>query len=79
VHVKGAVVVLTAVMFEVIGLAWALNCEDWLVSPSHTPWDGHAVGEKLTSWDGLEIILKPPYDPTRHVVDHLPMTMPRRV
>jgi Protein of unknown function (DUF2845) len=79
-HVKGAVVVLTAVVFGVIGLTWALDCGGRLVSLSHTPWEVQAIcGEPTQMEDGLEILLKPVYDRAGHVVDHLPVAVAKSV
>jgi len=80
VHVKGAVVVLTAVVCGALGLAWALDCGGRLVSVGYTPWEVHVIcGEPSQIDDTLEIILKPVYNPSGHVVDHLPMAVPKSV
>jgi hypothetical protein len=80
VHVKGAVAVLTVVVFGAMGLAWALDCEGRLVSLGHTPWEVQATcGEPTQVEDGLEIILKPVHDPAGHMVGRLPMAVPKSV
>jgi Protein of unknown function (DUF2845) len=80
VHIKSAVVMLITVVFGVMGPAWALDCEGRLVSLGHTPWEVQAIcGDPIQMEDGLEIILRPVYAPAGHVVDHLPMAVPKSV
>jgi hypothetical protein len=80
VHVNDAVVVLAAVAFGAMGMAWALDCEGRLVSVGQTPWEVHATcGEPTQIEDMLEIILKPLHDRSGRVVDHLPVAVPKSV
>jgi Protein of unknown function (DUF2845) len=80
VHVKSGVVSLIAVVFGVMGVAWALDCEGQLVLLGHTPWEVQAIcGEPTHMEDGFEILLKPVNNPAGHVVAHLPMAVPKSV
>lgn len=79
-HVKGAVVVLTAVICGAMGLAWALDCGGRLVSLGQAPWEVHAIcGEPTQIEDTLQLIHKPVYDPSGRVVDYFPMAVPKSV
>jgi hypothetical protein len=80
VHVKAAVVLLSAVVFGAVGMAWALDCEGRLVSVGQAPWEVHAIcGEPTQIEETLEIILKPLHDRSGRVVDHLPVAVPKSV
>ena len=79
-HVKDAVVLLSAVVFGAMGMAWALDCEGRLVSVGQAPWEVHAIcGEPTQIEETLEIILKPVYDRSGRVVDHLPVAVPKSI
>jgi hypothetical protein len=74
------VVVLTAVVCGARGLAWALDCGGRLVSEGQAPWEVQAIcGEPTQVDDSVEIVLKPVYDPFGHVVDYLPVAVPKSV
>jgi hypothetical protein len=80
VHVKGAVVMLTAVVCGAMGFTWALDCEGRLISLGQPSWEVQAIcGEPTQIEDTLEIVLKPVHDPSGRRVDHLPMLVPKSV
>ena len=79
-HIKDVVILLSAVVFGAMGMAWALDCEGRLVSVGQAPWEVHAIcGEPTQIEETLEIILKPVHDRFGHVVDHLPVAVPKSV
>jgi Protein of unknown function (DUF2845) len=78
--VRVAAVGLTALLMGALGLAWALDCGGRLVSEGQAPWEVQAIcGEPTQVYDTVEIILQPVYDPFGHVVDHLPVAVPKSV
>jgi hypothetical protein len=80
VRIKGAMVVLTAVICGAMGFARALDCEGRLVSLGQAPWEVHAIcGEPTQVEDTLELIHKPVYGPSGRVVDYFPMAVPKSV
>jgi hypothetical protein len=79
-NVRMAVVVLTAVVFGIAGLALALQCEGRLVSIGQSPWEVHAIcGAPTQVDDSVEVLLKPAYDLNGHVAGHFPIAVPKSV
>ena len=80
VHVRVAMVVLTAVVLGAAGVARALECEGRLVSMGHSPWEVHTIcGAPAQIGDSIEVVLKPAYDPNGQVAGHIPVEVPKSV
>ena len=75
-----AVVVWTAVMLGVAGIACALDCNGRVVSIGASPWDVQAIcGDPAQVSDTIEIVLKPVYGPHGRAEGHLPVGVPKQV
>jgi hypothetical protein len=79
-HIRVVMVVLTAAVLGIAGIARALECEGRLVSMGDTPWQVHAIcGAPAEVGDSIEVILKPVYHPSGHVAGHVPVAVLKSV
>jgi hypothetical protein len=80
VHIKGAMLILTAVVCGAIAPAWALDCGGRLVVLDQAPWEVHAIcGDSSHIEDTFALIHKPVYGPSGRVVDYFPTAVPKSV
>jgi hypothetical protein len=79
-HVRMAMLLLTAAVLGTAGIARALDCEGRLVSMGDSPWAVHAIcGAPAQVGDSVEIILKPVYHPNGQAAGHVPVAVPKSV